>query len=65
MYTLLLNQTTFQIIHVIRTSVEIVELIVLVNCRLLCLLLSFAFLCELFRTFLLFAIISIYRIDIF
>lgn len=65
MYTLLLNQTTFQIIHVIRTSVEIVELIVLVNCQASVPVAVFAFLCELFRTFLLFAIISIYRIDIF
>ena len=61
MYNLLLNQAAFQIVHIIGTAIEVIELIILAVYRFLSLLLSFAFFC----TFFLFAVVSINRIDIF
>ncbi len=65
MYNLLLNQAAFQIVHIIGTTIEVIELIILAAYRLLSLLLSLAFFCQFFCTFFLFAVVSINRIDIF
>lgn len=65
MYNLLLNQAAFQIVHIIGTAIEVIELIILAAYRLLSLLLSLAFFCQFFCTFFLFAVVSINRIDIF
>ena len=43
MYNLLLNQAAFQIVHIIGTAIEVIELIILAAYRLLSLLLSLAF----------------------
>ena len=64
MYNLLLNQAAFQIVHIIGTAIEVIELIILAAYRLLSLLLSLAFFCQFFCTFFLFAVGSINRIDI-